>query len=164
MDPSQRTDSFNIIKKGLSQFNTKSRASDYGPAQWPHYHFLLPCLKAHTVMESPKWGESQKTSSTQRVEKQTFTPRIPRQCFGHPPPEDIQASYLGPQDLWNTEQVNPTLYDPEASRACSFPIFIHSKATIQITVISSEFVYLKKKNRVRAHSYVLWFSSQTFSF
>lgn len=54
MDPSQRTDSFNNIKKGLKQFNTKSRISDYGPVQWAQFYFLLPCLKAHNVREPPK--------------------------------------------------------------------------------------------------------------
>lgn len=28
-----------------------------------------------------------------------------------------QQNYLSPTDLWSTEPVNPTLYDPEAGRA-----------------------------------------------
>lgn len=67
---------------------------------------------------------------------------------------------MGPQDIWTTELVSLTLYDPEASRACSFPIFIYSKATIHISVICSEFIYLKKKNIVRACSHVLQFFIQ----
>lgn len=82
---------------------------------------------------------------------------ILRQYSGHPPPRDSEANYMGPQDIWTTELVSLTLYDPEASRACSFPIFIYSKATIHISVICSEFIYLKKKNIVRACSHVLQF-------
>lgn len=68
---------------------------------------------------------------------------------------DSKATDLGPQDLWSTEPVDPTLDDPEASRAGSFPVFIHSEAPIQIAVFRGEIVYLKRKNTVRAHRAVV---------
>lgn len=51
MEPSQRADSFNTIKKGLGQFSSKSRVSDYDQSS-EHNSTFFPLALKLTVLGS----------------------------------------------------------------------------------------------------------------